>query len=445
MAVVLNASDVTLLRAAQRALLSVPESPDAALSPAVIEPLPASAESWVDGVAAALRPLFGTDHVYYTEPVVPPAGSLPPEPSNDSPPDHRLFAHHPLAGDAFREELEAFFTGFEEGFTQFRDVETTMIRRLVRSAGAGAFHDAPLYDARRQSQSRLHRHVFQARGIERKLALSAPLPVGEAMIVVGFDQDAAPRFEGRRHRLLELLLPAFEAGIRIRRRLQAPSLGLGATARSAPIPVVFIDTDGRERFRNAAFNALLQHLAARQDGRPSSSRPGISPDRLRSTIQELVAHVIDEASRRPAQTSLGRPGRAGKRPSPGPTSGPSDTATWSLGGFRLRASGGCTYEGTPGVLVFVETPRTVPAVGGKNDRPRHPVLPQADQVETRTPLTERQAEVALLMAEGLGDQEVAARLDISIHTARRHAGNILRKLELSSRAGIAVALLRATA
>jgi DNA-binding NarL/FixJ family response regulator len=50
-----------------------------------------------------------------------------------------------------------------------------------------------------------------------------------------------------------------------------------------------------------------------------------------------------------------------------------------------------------------------------------------------------------LIARGLSDQDVAQELGISIHTARRHAGQILSKLGLSSRAGVAVALLQATA
>lgn len=446
MSVVLSESDLRVVRAAQRALLSVPDGEhDAPLSVRRDFRALEARTGWVDRIAAVLRLLFETDHVYYTEPIDDWINEPLAERTVARAEDRSLFAYHPLVGDAFTEDLRKFFRGFAGGFTQFQDAETTMIRRLVRSAGAGAFHDAPLYDARHQSQSRLHRRVFQSRGIERKLALSAPLPVGEAMLVIGFSKDTAPRFEGRRHRILELLFPAFEAGIRIRRCLEAPSLGLGATVRSAPIPVVFIDTDGRERFRNEAFDQLLRDLGARAFSSGTNGRDRVSPDRLRTAVQDLALHVRDDDPTGPSAVS-----RAGtSSPSSSeirwtPSYDASGTATGSFGSFRLRASRGTTYEGTPGTVIFVETPRTSSEVGMDRPHAGTRILPRADLIEARSPLTRRQAEVALLIAEGLSDQDIADCLEISVHTARRHAGSILTKLGLSSRAGIAVALLRAT-
>jgi DNA-binding CsgD family transcriptional regulator len=403
--------------------------------------VPIVPSAWIDEVAAALRPLFGTDHVYYTEPAAsyPSSHSSVAEAGETS--AHRLFVHHPLIGEAFADDLGSFFVGFEQRFTTFRDEETTMIRRLVRSAGAGAFHDAPLYDARRQAASSLHRRVFQSRGIERKIALSVPLPVGEAMLVVGFNDRSAPRFEGRRHRLLELLLPAFEAGVRIRRRRTA-SPGLSAAARGAPIPVVFLDTEGRERFRNEAFDTLLRDLASRQESTAAATRDAISPDRLQTAVRELARNLQD-SSHEPGRSSLSAAPSASGGPADDPSPDASLSTTRSLGTIRLRACRGTTYEETPGVVVFVETPLVLP-VGGLTAAPGA-VLPHADRVQARSPLTRRQAQVALLIARGLSDQDVAQELGISVHTARRHAGQILSKLGLSSRAGVAVALLQATA
>ena len=52
---------------------------------------------------------------------------------------------------------------------------------------------------------------------------------------------------------------------------------------------------------------------------------------------------------------------------------------------------------------------------------------------TKRAPAEREAEVALLLAEGLSNDEIAGRLFLSPHTARRHTANIFEKLGVSSR------------
>ena len=54
-----------------------------------------------------------------------------------------------------------------------------------------------------------------------------------------------------------------------------------------------------------------------------------------------------------------------------------------------------------------------------------------------SPLTKREREVADLVAEGLSNPQIAARLVISVRTAQGHVENILRKLGFSSRSKIA--------
>jgi DNA-binding NarL/FixJ family response regulator len=55
-------------------------------------------------------------------------------------------------------------------------------------------------------------------------------------------------------------------------------------------------------------------------------------------------------------------------------------------------------------------------------------------------LTPREREVALLVAEGLTNAELARRLYISPKTAAVHVSNILRKLAVASRTEVASAL-----
>jgi len=57
--------------------------------------------------------------------------------------------------------------------------------------------------------------------------------------------------------------------------------------------------------------------------------------------------------------------------------------------------------------------------------------------EAASVLTPRELDVLKLVAQGLGNKEIAARLVLSEHTVHRHLANILRKLDLSSRAAAA--------
>src|SRR5215831_14933281 len=54
--------------------------------------------------------------------------------------------------------------------------------------------------------------------------------------------------------------------------------------------------------------------------------------------------------------------------------------------------------------------------------------------EATSVLTPREVDVLKLVAQGLSNPDIAQRLFLSEHTVRRHLANILRKLNLSSRA-----------
>ena len=66
-----------------------------------------------------------------------------------------------------------------------------------------------------------------------------------------------------------------------------------------------------------------------------------------------------------------------------------------------------------------------------------PVPPPAQAPPADSQLTRREQEVAELIAEGLSNKQIAARLFISQRTAESHAGNILRKLGFTSRTQVA--------
>ena len=68
---------------------------------------------------------------------------------------------------------------------------------------------------------------------------------------------------------------------------------------------------------------------------------------------------------------------------------------------------------------------------------RPPELPPSAE-----PLTARELEVLDLIAEGLSNQDIAARLVISERTVRNHVGSILSKLHLANRTQAALYALR---
>jgi len=65
-----------------------------------------------------------------------------------------------------------------------------------------------------------------------------------------------------------------------------------------------------------------------------------------------------------------------------------------------------------------------------------------DRPPTPNPLTEREAEVLRLVAQGLSNQDIARKLNISDPTVRTHVSNIMGKLHLATRIQAALYALR---
>jgi ATP/maltotriose-dependent transcriptional regulator MalT len=62
-----------------------------------------------------------------------------------------------------------------------------------------------------------------------------------------------------------------------------------------------------------------------------------------------------------------------------------------------------------------------------------PAAPDAQSALVE-PLTPREQEVLLLVCQGLSNEEIADQLVISIHTIKKHTGNIYGKLGVTHRA-----------
>lgn len=76
------------------------------------------------------------------------------------------------------------------------------------------------------------------------------------------------------------------------------------------------------------------------------------------------------------------------------------------------------------------------------DRARRLDAPSPDGTAPRSRLTRRQREVLELICEGLTNREIADRLVVSEHTVHRHVTNILRRLDLPTRAAAAAHAVR---
>ena len=66
-----------------------------------------------------------------------------------------------------------------------------------------------------------------------------------------------------------------------------------------------------------------------------------------------------------------------------------------------------------------------------------PALVEPPAPPKRSPLTARELEVAVLIAQGLTNRQVASQLVIAVRTADNHLQHIFDKLGLSSRAQVA--------
>lgn len=292
----------------------------------------------------------------------------------------------------------------DAGFVRFVRTEDRaalyfeLFHRMRRAGGSGAYHEseAPVTEAMKRTDH--FQAMFVPVGARFMTGLSTPLPIGEATICVAYERSDARGYTEEGLRRLELVVPAFESGVRAWRRLTDHRNLI-----ESMIPALAVlGPDGRLLFRSRGCERLL---------------------RDEPTSNEFLAAMEELARGRSAHRPLHR------RKSADRDWTNSREVTTERGTYRLWASSlPPTLFGTEAVLVEVD----------RRDRG----LPTAEQVQARFGLSPREAEVALLLAEGLDNKTIAERLHISPHTARRHTERVLRGLGVPSRAAVAMRLLR---
>lgn len=202
--------------------------------------------------------------------------------------------------------------------------------------------------------------------------------------------------------LLRLLLPAFKAGLLTELRLGRAAAELEQALDRLGQALLIMDMEGRILHQTPALTRLLA-------GDPTE-RP----------IREEIARMA---------VALGAALRHGSPPE-----------QWAKAAFRPLRTGQARYDLRGSLIAAgVLGPSAVVAVAVERQTPE--VLTDDDLHELFN-LTQREIQVARLLAQGDPNAQIATALGISPHTAERHTERILQKLGIGSRAAVAHRLQR---
>jgi DNA-binding CsgD family transcriptional regulator len=247
----------------------------------------------------------------------------------------------------------------------------------------------------RMQDSPMISDVLAARGIRDFVGLHPDVAFGDVLVWILFKRRDESRFGEHTQNLLLTLLPQLKAGLDSLIRFDAQRTSLDELSDA----VMVYGADRREVHRNASFVRLCG----------SDPEHEIIVGAARSIANSLHPLVF--------------PGRRAWH-APGIRKISTRSATYELKGTLLPPG---AFGGDASVMILVSR------VGV--------TLPDADTVRDRFGLSRREAEVALLLAEGLSNAEIADRLFLSPHTARRHTANIYEKLGVNTRKGLALLFL----
>lgn len=350
---------------------------------------PRSADAWAADACIAIRDLVGGDYSML---------------SQQTRSEHRY--HSPDTPADIRAAVEQIVPKMT--------VETPAdpsIAGLLALERAGAFDtwSAGSLDALLDGQftrGAMFREVVEPAGMCDVVGITSLAGDRVSRIAVGF-----VRAEDRDERsiaLMRLVRPAFDAGIAIGQRLAATRDGLLAAFDIAGDGVLLLARGGREIYRSR----LLERLLAAD---PERARIEAAARRIGETVAAL-----HHTKRRDVRDVL-----AGS-----PLTVPVSTrrAVYTLRGGALPAE----IPGLPDAVALVHV------------RAPQAALLDVDTVRARFGIPQRVAEVAILLAERRSNAEIAARLGISTHTARRHTERVLAALGVASRTQVAAALYAAT-
>jgi DNA-binding CsgD family transcriptional regulator len=253
----------------------------------------------------------------------------------------------------------------------------------------------------RLDQTAVYNEAVKPAGIAHSVALSTSLPAGETYLGVAHSKPADDPFgEEAGVELMGMLLPAFKAGVHTIVQLHNRPASFVAILDVLGQALLLCDLSGHELHQSRRLAELLP--------------AGADRDRVLCEMRSLAGALVRL--------------RACPSDAPPTLTGQKEIRTRTA---RYQARG--SYVGSDisgfgeGVLVTLE--RLTPA------------LPSSTQLIERYGLTRREAEIAGLLALGLSNTEIAARLSMSPHTVRHHAEWLFTKLGMHSRKALALRLM----
>lgn len=283
------------------------------------------------------------------------------------------------------------FAGFDEdGFSGFVDTYATFLHRTLRAAGEGAFHDQPLYDPSLREQTIVHAKALGPNQIDRQMAMSTPLEVGEGMLIAGYTNGANPDEGSSAFKWLEMLAPSFAAGRKLRYEIERYNTEWSLSMDALPVALLVFDCAGDLLHRNLRFDLAMSHhpgLEACQSVAAALARDLLGPTRRARYMENAPLEVTKTVK---------------------------ITAT----DVRLSATQAPWPFGNPVCIVSLE-------FSGEG---------------AHFNLTKREIDVAGLLSQGMPDKEIARELSISQHTVRRHVERVLAKTGTHNRTEAALML-----
>ncbi|MEO1332981.1 MAG: helix-turn-helix transcriptional regulator [Myxococcota bacterium] len=331
-----------------------------------------SPEDWIEAVGESLAPIMRTDGIYFVGPQL---DVRAPESSTG------IEVLAPSLGEDFVAGIKSDFVGFAPtGHSVFSESYSTMLHRLVHEAGPAVVHDAPLFDEASRRELRLQTEVFDRVDIVRQLALCVPELRGEALLIFGYELQSVPEPGSDAQVALELLLPAYREALHLR-RWQADFGSLVSSFDALPVPIVLVTE------RSIWDNHVFRRLEVTSD----------ELDEIRGTCVNLAQSLL----------------RAARKPTKNPLHGVTYTVSRMVGPAEFRVSARLVEHGTePMVIAQIDRTQAVPPYS---------------VVHARFALTPSEHAVSELLVRRLSDKEIAARLNVSYHTARQHVASVLKK------------------
>lgn len=342
-------------------------------------------QEWIEGVHEGMLDLFGVERSFLVMPRAP----------------DDVLIDSPNMDPTILQRLRNAIVGLEPGGNRYGDPALDRSMRRLAVAGVEIWDREIGERVSRielEAMPRFYPEVVRPGRLKSMLMMGASLPKGRAMLGIFPDEGEDTAFD-EPVEVCRLLLPAFKAGSRMRAMANHRWRRLRETLDRLEEGVA-VYRGGEEQYRNRALRKLLE-----------------SDER-----REAVIAGIDRCARKLVR-ALG---------SRGPSEALREISTevrTARNRYRLAANhldGGSDGEPVTAMVVV---------------RPAIPLLPDEAALRERYDLTARQAEVAILLARGRSNREIADELVISRHTARHHAQRALEKIGAESRKALALHLL----